>query len=414
MRPGRVVIVNDASTARGGATGLAILSAELLTARGIPVTFIAGDDGVAERLRASGVEVIALGDKGLVAEKPVTAAARGLYHRRARRALAEWIARHDGPEVVYHLHGWSKILSPAVLDGLRPVATRTLIHAHDFFLACPNGGFMDYRSGLPCKLVPLGADCLATNCDKRSYGQKLWRVARQGILRSRLKGAAWAEVLMIHAGMAPYLMMSGIEPGLLAALPNPSSALVPGRVAAERNRDFLFIGRIEAEKGVEDAIDAARLARVRLRVVGDGPLRESLAARFPEVDFLGWMSREEMAPIVAEARVLIMPSRYPEPYGLVVAEALRSGLPVILAETALLSEQVVRQGIGLSCDTRDPASLAAAICVLRDMPPAEMESISRAAQSGVGEISTTPEQWVEALLRHYGAALAASRCNRRP
>ena len=56
--------------------------------------------------------------------------------------------------------------------------------------------------------------------------------------------------------------------------------------------------------------------------------REALARQYPEVAFLGWRSREEMADLVGDARLLAMPSRYPEPFGLVALEAMAAGLPV--------------------------------------------------------------------------------------
>lgn len=401
----RVVIVNDASTAWGGATGLALLSAQLLTARGIPVTFVAGDQGDGDVLAALGVDVVAVGGRGLVNEPRLRAATRGIYNTTARDQLADWIRDHDGPGVVYHLHGWSKILSPAIFDALKPVARRTVIHAHDFFLACPNGGFMDYRQNTPCARTPLAFECLKTNCDKRSYGQKLWRVGRQGMLSPRLIGVPWSRIVMIHGRMAPYLERAGLDPALLAELPNPTEPICRDRVPVEGNGDFLFIGRVEPEKGIEDAIAAAQLAGIRLRVVGEGPLRVPLAERHPDVDFLGWKSRDEMAGILAGARALIMPSRYPEPYGLVAAEAARSGLPVILAETAFLGPDFVRLGIGLCCDCRDPDELAAAIIQIRDMAPDRIREMSLRARRDADLVSTTPEAWIDGLLDHYARAV---------
>ncbi len=397
----RVVIINDASTAWGGATGLALLSAELLTARGVPVTFVAGDKGDGEKLAELGVEIVAVGGRGLVHQGKLKAMKTGLYNTAARDRLAAWIRDNDGPGVVYHLHGWSKILSPAIFDALRPVAPRTVIHAHDFFLACPNGGFMDYRHDQPCGRVPLGVDCLTTNCDKRTYGQKLWRVGRQKVLRARFLGPPWARIVMIHGRMAPYLEKAGIDPRLMFELPNPTEPICTDRVTVETNRDFLFIGRVEAEKGIEDAIAAARLAGVPLKVIGEGPLRMPLTRQYPEVDFLGWKSREDMAGILAGARALIMPSRYPEPYGLVAAEAARSGLPVILAQTAFLGPDFLRLGIGLCCDTRDPDRLAAAIAVIRDMEPARIREMSLRARREADRVSTTPGAWIEGLMAQY-------------
>ena len=405
-RLSRVVIVNDASVARGGATGLAVLSARLLRERGVPVTFVAGDDGAGEGLSALGVELVTVGGRPLLEEGRAKAMLRGIRNEAARGTLAGWVRERDDPGTVYHLHGWSKILSPAIFDALRPVASRTVLHAHDFFLACPNGGYMDYRRGAPCPLRPMSARCVATHCDKRSYAQKLWRVARQAaLLRALDKAAPWAGLLMIHERMGPYLARAGYPEGLLRTLRNPVEPFTAERVRAEDNAEFLFVGRLEPEKGVEDAVAAAERAGVPLRVVGDGPLREALARRHPSVAFEGWRTREEIAAIVPRARAVVMPTRYPEPYGLVAAEASRSGAPVILARTAFLGGDVLRHGIGLTCDTRDVARFAEAMARLRDMPRDEVRAMSERAFSDGARLSTTPAEWIDRLAALYAGAV---------
>src|SRR5690606_18577260 len=119
--------------------------------------------------------------------------------------------------------------------------------------------------------------------------------------------------------------------------------------------------RLEEGKGPDLAAEAARRAGAKLRIVGDGPMRERLARDYPEVEFAGRRTRAEIGDLAAGARALVMPSRYPEPYGLVAAEALWSGLPVILADTAFLAPEILAAGAGLACNPRDADALAAAM-----------------------------------------------------
>lgn len=303
----KVVIINDASVARGGATGLALLQARSLQARGIEVIYLAGDRGEGSQFEALGIEVHNVGGDALLRASPLRAATRGFYSQAARRCVADVVARHDGPDTVYHVHSFSKALTPAIFAPLQPVAPRCFIHAHDFFLACPNGAFMDYQAMQPCHRVPLSRDCLSTNCDKRNYAQKLWRVGRQTVLhRTMPRKAPWGGILMIHPGMAPFLRAAGYPEETLHSLRNPAEALGPTRVQAERNSRFVFIGRVEAEKGIEELIAAAEAASVPLTVIGEGPLRESLTARHPRVGFRGWMDRAGIAGEIATARALVI------------------------------------------------------------------------------------------------------------
>jgi glycogen(starch) synthase len=108
----------------------------------------------------------------------------------------------------------------------------------------------------------------------------------------------------------------------------------------ERSGDLVFVGRLVSDKGVDLLLDAlARLAaeglHPRLTVVGDGPetpgLREQ-AARLgleTQVDFLGTRTGEELVEILNRHRILVVPSRYNEPFGIVALEGIACGCVVV-------------------------------------------------------------------------------------
>lgn len=89
---------------------------------------------------------------------------------------------------------------------------------------------------------------------------------------------------------------------------------------------FLYVGRVAIEKNIE-AFLAADLGPCSKVVVGDGPARESLKRRFPSTIFLGPLFGHDLAEVYASADVFVFPSRT-DTYGLVILEALASGLPV--------------------------------------------------------------------------------------
>jgi glycosyltransferase involved in cell wall biosynthesis len=88
---------------------------------------------------------------------------------------------------------------------------------------------------------------------------------------------------------------------------------------------FLNVGRIAVEKNIE------AFARLDLPgskvIVGDGPQREELAARYPEVVFVGAKFGEELAAHFACADVFVFPS-LTDTFGLVILEAMATGTPV--------------------------------------------------------------------------------------
>jgi glycosyltransferase involved in cell wall biosynthesis len=88
---------------------------------------------------------------------------------------------------------------------------------------------------------------------------------------------------------------------------------------------FLTVGRLAVEKNIE-AFLALDLPGTKV-VVGDGPARAELTRRFPDAVFLGVRQGEDLARVYAAADVFVFPSRT-DTYGLVLLEALASGVPV--------------------------------------------------------------------------------------
>ncbi|MCL4765105.1 MAG: glycosyltransferase family 4 protein [Hyphomicrobiaceae bacterium] len=405
--PDRVVVINDLSAVRGGATGIALASIGALRSRGLFVTLVTGDEPSGPGSSDLADSVAAVGSPHILDGAPLAGMARGLFNAKAARVLADWIARHDTPATVYHLHGWSKILSPAVFGALRPVAARLVLHAHDFFLSCPNGGYFDFRRGEPCALRPLGASCLARHCDRRNYAHKLWRAARLGIRHAMLDASEAGRVLVVHEAMIPLFRRGGLGGARFGVLRNPVEPWCSRRVEAERNRLFLYVGRLDEDKGADLLARAARRAGVPLRMIGAGPLAARLAREHPEVELSGWRSRGEIARLCREARAVIVPTRSRETFGIAGLEAVMSGLPVAVSRNALMAEEIAEGGFGLVCDPGDIDAMSMLLTRLaRD--DRLVAGMSAAAYARARRLAPTPEQWTDSLLGIYAALLDAA------
>jgi len=120
----------------------------------------------------------------------------------------------------------------------------------------------------------------------------------------------------------------------------------------------LFLGRMTPEKGVHVAIDAARRAGVPILVAAkcredaeqayfDEAVRPRLG---PDAEYLGEVGGAEKLALLGGARVLVNPIRWPEPFGLVMAEALACGTPVVAGPHGAAPEIVAEGRTGFLCE----------------------------------------------------------------
>jgi glycosyltransferase involved in cell wall biosynthesis len=177
-------------------------------------------------------------------------------------------------------------------------------------------------------------------------------------------------------------------------------------------RYFLFVGRLVREKGVFELLSAyAKLdhairEQVGLVLVGDGGERAPLEAfastiSSGSIKFAGFAQREQLSSYYALAEALVLPT-YTDPWGLVVNEAMASGLPVIVSNVAgCAADLVVENWNGLLTPPRDESSLAAAMAKIASQP--ELRNIMRANSSQ--HISLySPEAWSLGIIRSLAGA----------
>jgi glycosyltransferase involved in cell wall biosynthesis len=403
--PDRVVVINDDAVERGGAAAVALASARLIAERGIPVTFLSGGGAVEPDLAARGIATVSLGGRQLLTRGRWPAAVRGLHDPATNAGLTDWIETHDTPRTVYHLHNWHKALSPSVFAGLERVAARLVIHAHDFFLACPNGAFFHYPQERECGLVPNGVRCIATACDRRRYAHKLWRVARHALRHRRLDlTMSAARVVAVHETMVPLLARGPIAAHSIRVLRNPVTPWRRTRVAVENNSDVFFVGRLDGDKGAHLLARAAQRVGSRLRLIGDGPLAAEITRLCPRAELLGWHGRSEISEMIATARIVVSPTLNREPFGLVALEALMSGIPVIVARSSPFADEIVDRELGLACDPHDEAALAGAIAALA-YDDLLIRRMSLRAVTEARRLAPTPAEWCDALLALYAERL---------
>ena len=119
---------------------------------------------------------------------------------------------------------------------------------------------------------------------------------------------------------------------------------------------FLYVGRVAVEKNIEAFLELDLPGRKV--VVGDGPYLEHLRSRFPSVIFTGECSGDELASYYSSADVFVFPSRT-DTFGMVILEAMASGLPVAAFPVTGPRDLVVDRVSGVLSEDLGRAAIAA-------------------------------------------------------
>ena len=232
------------------------------------------------------------------------------------------------------------LLLPLMLAGLQRAAWRAsrdadLVHAHWL----PLGGIA-MRLGRPFVVQLWGTDV--------ELARRAPWLARRILRRARLAlcaSNALADAARELGAREVRVIGSGVE--------------VPPTVAEEAAPpEVLYAGRLSPEKGILDLLAAADNG-MKLTIAGDGPLRD----RVPGA--LGFVSHDELGPLYDRAAVVAVPS-HREGFGVVCAEAMAHGRPVVAGAVGGLLDLVVHEETGLLVPPRDVSALRAALHRLLD------------------------------------------------
>jgi glycosyltransferase involved in cell wall biosynthesis len=186
--------------------------------------------------------------------------------------------------------------------------------------------------------------------------------------------------------------------------PNPGNAeeRLPDEGNAERLARFLagdaptvvYFGKLIEQKGVQVLLEAMRGVDARLVVVGFGPYRATLEALAPERTlFIGPLEHRHLVHLLPLADVTVVPSIFPEAFGMVAAEAAAAGSPPLVARHSGLAE--VAAGLEAeypprlrhlaSFETGDAADLRAKLQELLELSREDHDALREAARRAVVE-----------------------------
>lgn len=288
-----------------------------------------------------------------------------------------------------------------------------VLHVHWWF---PGGLTIWPWAGLPAALPVVIT----------SHGTDLFLLDRLRFARplARRVFARAAQVTVISTPLIPRVQALGVPAERVTVVPMPLDAATFTRGDGPRDGDLLlFVGRLIERKGAEFAIRAVaelrqeRKRKLRLLVVGDGPQRvalERLAGTLgvrAAVAFAGTLPPAEVAPLYRRATALLFPAvtdwkGEQEGFGMVLVEAMRSGLPIVATRSGGILDVISDGETGLLVPERDPKALADAVDRLLDRPE-EARQLAAAAQEDMSR-RFAPERIARVFDEVYKRATGAA------
>ena len=254
-------------------------------------------------------------DDGVVAPPCPASVVPGLDSRTRIDVDIEPLLTRLRPDLV-HVHN---VVNPAVLEWAADRDAVMTVQDHRFF--CPGRGKWK-ADGRVCGDAmdrTVCADCF----DDPSYFEDMLALTTE-----RLEPLKRMRLTVLSAYMKGELIQVGVPAARITVVP-PVTYRLDLEAPADGPSCVLFVGRLVEAKGIRDAIDAWRRSGLELPLVaaGTGPLRRQVEAEGVEV--LGWLDRRRLSAAYRRAAVVVMPSRWQEPFGLVGLEALTLGTPVV-------------------------------------------------------------------------------------
>ena len=281
------------------------------------------------------------------------------------------------------VHNFFPLISPSVYYAARAEKIPVVQTLHNYRLLCPAATFL--RDGMICE------DCLGKvvpwpGIVHRCYRDSLLQTTSvAGMLSLHTMVGTWKNLVDRYIALTPFMRDKFIAGGFPAEriVVKPNSVEDAG-VGLGQHDNFVFAGRLCKEKGVAVLLQAwaATTTTRKLKIIGTGPDEMSLrayAARLPNVEFLGQISREQVNHELAVAAALVFPSVWYEGLSRVVVEAFSKGTPVIASDLGPMPSIVTANRTGILFKTGDALDLTAKLSAFPSAGP-ELGSFRAAAR----------------------------------
>jgi glycosyltransferase involved in cell wall biosynthesis len=300
---------------------------------------------------------------------------------------------------VCHIHNTFPLISPSAYYACHDMNVPVVQTLHNYRVLCSNACL--FRDGQVCE------ECLGKSLyHSVRYGcyhnSSLQTLVVSSIIEYHKKKGTWQDPVGAYIALTEFsrkkLIEGGLPEGKIFVKPN-CLAKDPG-LGTDSEDYFLFVGRLDINKGVQILIDAFDKLenRINLFVAGDGPLRDAVVGAKNAV-YLGHLGHEELITKLKKCSVVIFPSVWYECMPMTIIESFACGKPVIASNLGVMAELIDHGRTGLLFDYGDTKDLVSK-CIWAKEHPEEMNRMGMNARKEFQDKYTAAKNY-DALLSIY-------------
>ncbi len=331
---------------------------------------------------------------------------RTIYSSEAKKKLKQLI-EEEKPDIA-HLQNIHHHITPSILYTLKKHKIPIVWTLHDYTLICPNTSFLcKGKICERCKKIKYFWPLLV-KCKKDSFAASMV-AAIESITHRIMRVYDLVDFFITPSKFLKHKLVEyGFDENKIVSLNNFLDAETGNEEKASDDY-YLYVGRISEEKGLQTLIDAAiKTDKSRLKIVGDGPLKERLGLYADKNDkkgiivFLGHKRHEEVFKLLKGCRFVVIPSEWHENFPYSILEAFVCGKPVIGSRIGGIPELVKDNETGLTFKMGDSGDLSEKIEYMISNPDKVVEMGKNARLFAEKELNA--ERHYNGLMEIYNRA----------
>lgn len=270
------------------------------------------------------------------------------------------------PDII-HVHNFFYNASPSILFAANKKRIPIIVTLHNYRLIC--SGSLLMRDFKPCELCvgkKFPTAGIKYSCHRNSKLETAHLTLVTGVhkLLDTWNTKVSRYIALTEFAKKKYINSSlNLDPNKVVVKANSVNAVEPSGFH-EREKHFLFIGRLSQEKGIETLLAAFSGSQFSLEIIGDGPLRESVKQATSKNQNINYLGHKDNAFIISKLKkcnALIVPSIWYEGLPTTILEAFSTGTPVITSNIGNLNEIVSHGHNGLQFNPNSPEDLVKTI-----------------------------------------------------